>query len=82
MTYSSPERAQDWRQLHLGRLLGQAMRRFDDRVLFLMAHHEEVPLALANLAARNQVSAAHVHIPLERIGAKRGDEQTSHGRFD
>ena len=57
-----PERAQDWRQLHLGRLLGQAMRRFDDRVLYLMAHHEEVPLALANLAARNQVSAAHIHI--------------------
>ena len=64
MTLSGPEpeRAQDWRQLHLGRLLGQAMRRFDDRVLYLMAHHEEVPLALANLAARTQVSAAHIHI--------------------
>ena len=52
----------NWRQTHLGRLLGLAMRRFDARVLALMAHNEEVPLALSNLAARNQVSAAHVHI--------------------
>ena len=53
---------QDWRQIHLGRLLGHAMRRFDARVLHLMAHNEEVPLALSNLAARAQVSAAHIHI--------------------
>jgi DNA-binding MarR family transcriptional regulator len=52
----------DWRQAHLGRLLGHALRRFDDRVLHLMAHHVEVPLALANLAGRGQVSAAHIHI--------------------
>ena len=51
-----------WRLPHLGRLLGHAMRRFDDRVLSLMAHNVEVPLALSNLAARSQVSAAHVHI--------------------
>lgn len=51
-----------WRQTHLGRLLGHAMRRFDARVLELMAHAVEVPLALSNLAARDQVSAAHVHI--------------------
>ena len=51
-----------WRQTHLGRLLGHAMRRFDERVLHLMAHNEGVPLALANLAARDQISAAHVHI--------------------
>ena len=51
-----------WRLTHLGRLLGHAMRRFDDRVLHLMAHDVEVPLALANLAARAQVSAAHVHV--------------------
>ena len=38
------------------------MRRFDDRVLHLMAHNVHVPLALSNLAARNQVSAAHIHI--------------------
>jgi len=53
---------QDWRQAHLGRLLGQAMRRFDARVLHLMAHNVDVPLALSNLAARAQVSAAHIHI--------------------
>ena len=53
---------QDWRQTHLGRLLGHAMRRFDARVLHLMAHNEDVPLALSNLAARAQVSAAHIHI--------------------
>lgn len=51
-----------WRQNHLGRLLGQALRRFDERVLTLMAHNTEVPLALSNLAARGQVSAAHIHI--------------------
>jgi DNA-binding MarR family transcriptional regulator len=38
------------------------MRRFDARVLHLMAHNEDVPLALSNLAARSQVSAAHIHI--------------------
>jgi DNA-binding MarR family transcriptional regulator len=54
--------ALDWRQSHLGRLLGHAMRRFDDRVLELMARHIDVPLALANLAARDKVSAAHIHI--------------------
>ncbi|MDI9232990.1 MarR family winged helix-turn-helix transcriptional regulator [Limnohabitans lacus] len=51
-----------WRQTHLGRLLGHAMRRFDERVLHLMAHNEGVPLALANLASRDQITAAHVHI--------------------
>lgn len=59
LPFSSP---QDWRQSHLGRLLGHAMRRFDARVLHLMAHNVEVPLALSNLAARAQVSAAHIHI--------------------
>ena len=51
-----------WRLTHLGRLLGHAMRRFDERVLHLMAHNIDVPLALSNLAARAQVSAAHIHI--------------------
>jgi DNA-binding MarR family transcriptional regulator len=51
-----------WRQTHLGRLLGHAMRRFDERVLALMASNIDVPLALSNLAARAQVSAAHIHI--------------------
>ena len=51
-----------WRQTHLGRLLGHAMRRFDARVLQLMARAVEVPLALSNLAARDKVGAAHIHI--------------------
>ena len=61
-----------WRQTHLGRLLGHAMRRFDERVLALMAHDAEVPLALSNLAARAQVSAAHIHITrhLARDGSR------------
>ena len=48
--------------MHLGRLLGHAMRKFDERVLHLMAHDAGVPLVLANLAARDQISAAHIHI--------------------
>lgn len=55
-------RADDWRQTHLGRLMGHALRRFDARVLQLMARDVQVPLALSNLAAREQVGAAHVHI--------------------
>ncbi len=51
-----------WRITHLGRLLGHALRRFDERVLWLMARNVDVPLALANLAARDQVGAAHIHI--------------------
>jgi DNA-binding MarR family transcriptional regulator len=42
--------------------MGHALRRFDARVLQLMAHNVDVPLTLSNLAARDQVSAAHVHI--------------------
>ncbi|MBK6866558.1 MAG: MarR family transcriptional regulator [Burkholderiales bacterium] len=38
------------------------MRRFDERVLQLMAASEQAPLALANLAARDKVGAAHIHI--------------------
>jgi DNA-binding MarR family transcriptional regulator len=58
-----PASADDsWRLTHLGRLLGHAARRFDERVLALMAHNVDVPLALSNLAARSQVSAAHVHV--------------------
>ena len=51
-----------WRQAHLGYLMGRALQRFDARVLALMAHNVEVPLALSNLAARGQVSAAHIHL--------------------
>jgi len=51
-----------WRVTHLGRLLGNALRRFDERVLWLMSRDVLVPLALSNLAARDQVGAAHIHI--------------------
>ena len=51
-----------WRHTHLGRLLGNALQRFDERVLSLMASNVEVPLALSNLAAKGQVGAAHIHI--------------------
>jgi DNA-binding MarR family transcriptional regulator len=39
-----------------------ALQQFDARVLTLMAQHPAVPLGLANLAARGQVGAAHIHI--------------------
>ena len=51
-----------WRVVHLGRLLGHSLRRFDERVLWLMTRDVLVPLALSNLAARGQVGAAHIHI--------------------
>jgi DNA-binding MarR family transcriptional regulator len=51
-----------WRLTHLGRLMGHALRRFDARVLWLMSRSPDVPLALSNLAARDQVGAAHIHI--------------------
>lgn len=64
MTVSSTPVTTDdrWRATHLGRVMGQALRRFDERVLFLMAHDANVPLALSNLAAREQIGAAHIHI--------------------
>ena len=62
MTAAPTDLDATWRLTHLGRLLGHAMRRFDERVLSLMANNIEVPLALSNLAARSQVSAAHIHI--------------------
>jgi DNA-binding MarR family transcriptional regulator len=64
VTNTSPAIPADdgWRQTHLGRLLGLSMRRFDTRVLHLMANNVDVPLALSNLAARGQVTAAHIHI--------------------
>ncbi len=61
-TAENAPRDDGWRLTHLGRLLGHAQRRFDERVLQLMASDIEVPLALSNLAARDKVGAAHVHI--------------------
>ena len=59
---ATPCDEENWRLTHLGRLLGHALRRFDERVLVLMARNVDVPLALSNLAARAQVGAAHIHI--------------------
>ena len=42
--------------------MGHALRRFDTRVVQLMARDVLVPLGLSNLAARDQVGAAHIHI--------------------
>ena len=61
-TPRSQNQTDGWRSTHLGRWLGLAMQRFDARVLSLMAQDEHVPLVLSNLAARAQVSAAHIHI--------------------
>lgn len=60
------------RNAHLGHWLRLALERFDGRVLSLMAQHPLVPLGLANLAARAQVGAAHIHITrhLPREGAR------------
>ena len=52
----------DWRQAHVGHWLGQALQKFDARVLALMARNDDVPLALSNLAARGRLSASHIHI--------------------
>mgnify|MGYP000022279672 FL=1 len=57
------------------------MRRFDARVLHLMANNDDVPLALSNLAARAQVSAAHIHITrhLSLQGSRLSDLAVSAG---
>jgi DNA-binding MarR family transcriptional regulator len=51
-----------WRSAHLGHWLRLALARFDARVMECMAQHPGVPLGLSNLAARGQISAAHIHI--------------------
>lgn len=68
-------------QRHLGHLLGDALRHFDGRVLVLMAAHPDLPLALANLAARDQISAAHIHLTrhLPIDGARASTLATSAG---
>ena len=42
---TAPADEENWRLTHLGRLLGHALRRFDERVLVLMARNVDVPLA-------------------------------------
>lgn len=51
-----------WRSNHLGRHLERALARFDEQVRTHMAQQPELPLALSNLAARRQITAAHLHI--------------------
>lgn len=58
----SPLHPDTWRTNHVGHWLRLALERFDARVLQLMGSHPAVPLGLANLAARGQVGAAHIHI--------------------
>ena len=53
---------ESWRHSHMGHWLRLALQRFDARVLALMTHHADMPLGLANLVARGQVGAAHIHI--------------------
>lgn len=64
---SSPD--DHWRTTHLGCLMGDALRRFDARVLALIASNPDLPLKLANYAARGLVTAAQIHLtrhlPLE-----------------
>jgi len=66
---SHPLLTPGWQQAHMGHWLNQASLRFDARVLSLMAANAEMPLALANLAARGSLSASHIqitrHLPLE-----------------
>ncbi len=58
--------------------MGNALRRFDERVLQLIAKDVLVPLALSNLAARDQVGAAHIHITRHlEVGGSRLSELAS-----
>ena len=78
MENSIPSSDHSWRVSHLGRLMGNALRRFDERVLQLMAKDVLVPLALSNLAARDQVGAAHIHITRHlQVGGSRLTELAS-----
>jgi DNA-binding MarR family transcriptional regulator len=62
MPDSIPNAPASWRSTHLGHWLRLALARFDARVMDCMARHPGVPLGLSNLAARGQISAAHIHI--------------------
>ena len=78
-TPSSTPSSDIWRHTHLGFLMGRALQRFDARVLTLIADNVDVPLGLSNLAARAQVSAAHIHITrhLPLAGARLTDLASS-----
>jgi DNA-binding MarR family transcriptional regulator len=72
---------ESWRSAHIGHWLRLALARFDARVMACMAQHPGVPLGLSNLAARGQISAAHVHITrhLPLAGARLTDLATAAG---
>ncbi|MDT7524104.1 MarR family winged helix-turn-helix transcriptional regulator [Rhodoferax sp. TBRC 17198] len=78
---SIPASLDTWRSNHVGHWLRLALERFDARVLELMARHTAAPLSLANLAARGQVGAAHIHITrhLELQGSRLTDLATRAG---
>ena len=71
-TPSPTDTSRPLRSTHVGHWLRLALERFDARVRVLMAQHPGVPLGLANLASRNQIGAAHIHITrhLPREGAR------------
>ena len=62
MAISLPGAGESWRSSHPGHWLRMALERFDARVMECMAQHPGVSLGLSNLAARGQVTAAHIHI--------------------
>ena len=68
-------------EMHLGRLLGNALRRFDARVLELMAQDMELPLKWSNYLSRGVVTAAQVHMVrhLPERGARLKDLAQSAG---
>ncbi len=79
-----------WRETHLGRLIGLASQRFDARVLTAMAHDDELTLALANLAARGNLTASHIqitrHLPmvgcsLTELAARAGITKQAMGKL-
>jgi DNA-binding MarR family transcriptional regulator len=69
------------KELHLGRLLGNALRRFDARVLELMSQDVELPLKWSNYAGRGVVTAAQTHMVrhLPEQGARLTDLAQSAG---
>jgi DNA-binding MarR family transcriptional regulator len=60
--FMNPLQSDVWRTTHLGCLLGNALRRFDARVLTLMSQSKDLPLKLSNYAARGLVTAAQIHL--------------------
>ncbi|MFM2111731.1 MAG: hypothetical protein RLZZ271_391 [Pseudomonadota bacterium] len=66
---------------HLGRLLGNALRRFDARVLELMSRDVELPLKWSHYAERGIITAAQIHMVrhLPEAGARLKDLAQSAG---